>query len=107
MAFVEQEVVPLKERATERIKSLVEKQQRTREERKVVEKDVNLEFEGIERRIKLAGSQQMIERQTELKHHQQVINSIDDLAYSFEGVNRLPQRFLMGYKQFHQQLKAL
>lgn len=32
---------------------------------------------------------------------------MEDLVYSFDGVVQFPQRFLLCYRQFHQQLKNL
>jgi hypothetical protein len=52
-------------------------------------------------------TQEVIRRQTEIKNYQEIINHCDDLVYSFDSVAQFPQRFLLCYKQFHQQLKQL
>ena len=36
-----------------------------------------------------------------------MLNVLEDLVYSFDSVVQFPQRFLLSYRQLHQQLKQL
>ena len=72
-----------------------------------MEKDIALEFEAMAGKIEGLVGRQTIRRQTEIKNYQGVLNSLEDLVYSFDGVVQFPQRFLLCYKQFHLQLKQL
>jgi hypothetical protein len=107
LSYRDNEVYPLRERVSYKILQLEKEQEQYLNDRKVIEKDVNIEFEGINSRIALKINQEIIKRQTEIKANQEIINKIEDLAYSFEGLVQFPQRFLICYKQFDAQLKQL
>lgn len=107
LAYRDNEVIPLRERVSLKILQLEREQEEYGKGRKVIEKDISLEFEGINSRIVGKINQDIIRRQTEIRANQEVLNTIDDLAYSFEGLAQFPQRFLMCYKQFDSKLKQL
>ena len=45
--------------------------------------------------------------QTEIKYYQNYLNTLDDLAYSFEKTAEDPYNFLLLYQDFNLQLKKI
>lgn len=64
LAYRDNEVIPLREKVSLKILQLEREQEEYAKDRKVIEKDINLEFEGINSRIAAKINQEIIKRQT-------------------------------------------
>ncbi len=77
------------------------------EKRNTIMKDILLEFEAIDQRVKEKAEKSTLQHQTEIKYYQAYLNSLDDLAYTFEKTASDPYNLLMLYQDFTSQLKSL
>jgi hypothetical protein len=107
IAFRDKEIRPVLEKVYGHLSALANREALLAKERKVIEKDIAIEFEGITSRIESLVGRRIVKKQTEIKNYQEVLNRMEDLVYSFDGVVQFPQRFLLSYRQFHTQLKTL
>ena len=70
-------------------------------------KDIMLDFEAIDQRTKEKAEKSTLQHQTEIKYYQGYLNSLDDLAYTFDNIASDPYNFLILYQDFSNQLKSL
>lgn len=66
-----------------------------------------LEFEAIDNRTRQKSEKKVLEYQTEIKYYQGYLNSLDDLAYTFEKTASDPYNLLILYQDIITQLKTL
>jgi hypothetical protein len=77
------------------------------EKRNIIMKDILLEFEAIDQRVKEKAEKNTLQYQTQIKYYQAYLNSLDDLAYTFEKTASDPYNLLILYQDFTNQLKNL
>ena len=52
-------------------------------------------------------NKEVIVKQTNIKHNEELVNRIDDLTYSFDSIVRAPAKMLLMYKKINEQLVQL
>jgi hypothetical protein len=66
-----------------------------------------VEIQGVEARLGQAEGNRVLALQAEVKRLATEVNQIDDVFYSFEESIKVPEKFLLLYKEFRQKINAI
>lgn len=69
----------MRERVDERLSLISQLKEEALDNKRVIEKDINIEFEGISDRLNDKLEEKIIKRQTDVKHLEYFVQSLDDL----------------------------
>ena len=97
----------MRERVDERLSLISQLKEEALDNKRVIEKDINIEFEGISDRLNDKLEEKIIKRQTDVKHLEYFVQSLDDLNETFDSIYQNPHAFLVVYKTLDIEINKL
>lgn len=89
------------------VEKIKERTREIEETANVIKKDVEVEMQGVSARLDEAEAARVVGLQAEVKRLSAEVNAIDDVFYSFEESIKVPEKFLLLYKEFRQKINSI
>lgn len=88
----------------EQVSKINSRVQEIQKNSQIIENDVQVEVEGLTIRLENAEAEKVVKFQSEIKRLEHLVNIIDDIFYTFEESVKVPEKFLLLYKQIKERI---
>lgn len=105
--YIQTEVNAKREKIMDHVEKIKERTREIEETANVIKKDVEVEMQGVSARLDEAEAARVVGLQAEVKRLSAEVNAIDDVFYSFEESIKVPEKFLLLYKEFRQKINSI